>query len=209
MKTLIYALCGVSIFLLGGCATSSINNAAGRQTMYSDVSTRSTVAGVGVESQDIVSVTDTMMRDMLTCRTLAGREIPPRIIIDDVYFQNESTSRLNKKMITDRLRIQLNRASQGRMVFVGRHFVAMVEKERAMKRDGVVDGGSIRTTRATAGADYRLGGTISSLDSRTASGVISRYHILTFEMVDLELGTIIWSGMYEFKKTGQDDVVYR
>ena len=210
MKISVLVMYGFCALALGGCATSQINNAAGRPTMYSDVTTRDTmVAGVGVESQDIVAVTDTMMRDMLANRMLAGRDTPPRIIIDDTYFRNESTSRINKKMITDRLRILLNRASQGRMVFVGRHFSNMVEQERAMKRDGVVDGGTIRTTRAAAGADYRLGGTISSMDARMASGATSRYHMLTFEMIDLELGTIIWSGMYEFKKSGQDDVVYR
>ncbi len=116
---------------------------------------------------------------------------------------------MNKKLVTDRLRIQLNRAANGRMVFVGRHYANMVESERALKRDGAVDGGTIRTTQATAGADFRLGGAITSLDARSSSGAISRYHQMTFEMIDLELGPIVWSGMYEFKKSAQDDVIYR
>ena len=37
----------------------------------------------------------------------------------------------------------------------------------------------------------------------------SRYHQVTFEMIDLELGTIVWSGSYEMKKASQDNVLYR
>ncbi|THB73614.1 MAG: penicillin-binding protein activator LpoB, partial [Desulfobulbaceae bacterium] len=131
------------------------------------------------------------------------------VIVDEVYFSNESTSRINKKLITDRLRIQLNRAALGRMVFVARHLSKMVEDERSMKRDGVVDGGTIRKTQATAGADYRLGGTITSLDARASDGTVSRYHQIAFEMIDLEYGTIVWANMYEFKKMAAEDAVYR
>lgn len=202
-------LLGLSFLLLGCTPSTKMKSLSGLQTQYHDVGSSGPVKGVGIESQDIVSVTDIMLRDMLANPTLAGREIPPRVIIDDVYFRNESTTRINKKLITDRLRVQLNRAAMGRMVFVGRHYSQMVAKEREMKRDGAVDGGTIRKTKATAGADFRLGGTISSLDMRTDSGVISRYHQIIFEMIDLEYGTIVWSNMYEFKKTGQDDVSYR
>ncbi|RDV28037.1 penicillin-binding protein activator LpoB [Alteromonas aestuariivivens] len=210
----IYSAAAVTITLLAtGCASNSktYDNAAGRNTIYEDVSsTSSTVAGIGVESQDVVSMTDQMMRDMLQNPMLVSNESARRIIIDSEYLVNESTSRINKNMLTDRLRINLNRAANGRMVFVGRHFSDMVNKERELKRSGVVDAGTIRTTQATAGADFRLGGRISSLDAMdTNTQLKSRYHQVTFEMVDLELGTIVWSGIYEFKKTAQDDIVYR
>ena len=95
------------------------------------------------------------------------------------------------------------------MVFVGREHIGMVEKERQLKRSGTTDAGTIRTTQATAGADYRLVGRISSLDSvKNSTLTTSRYHQIIFEMIDLELGTIVWNGIYEFQKTAQDDVVY-
>ncbi|HAV70290.1 MAG TPA: penicillin-binding protein activator LpoB, partial [Alcanivorax sp.] len=141
---------------------------------------------------------------------LAARDVPPRIIIDNEYFKNESSSIINTNLLTDRLRVELNRAANGRMVFVGRHFADMVEKERELKRDGAVDGGTIRQTQATAGGDYRLGGRIASLDAMDRnSQTRSRYHQVTFEMIDLELGTIVWSGAYEMKKASQDNVLYR
>ncbi|MNR34149.1 hypothetical protein D3C85_1518950 [compost metagenome] len=147
---------------------------------------------------------------MLATPVLAGRNPPPRIIIDSEYFTNESSSRINKNSITDRLRIELQRAAQGRMVFVGRQYAAMVENERELKRAGVTDGGTIRKTQGTAGADFRLVGRITSLDAvDTATSTTSRYQQITFEMIDLEYGTVVWGGIYEFKKTAQDDVIYR
>ncbi|OZB07000.1 MAG: penicillin-binding protein activator LpoB [Idiomarina sp. 34-48-12] len=210
MKYLVMTAALASTMVLAGCSSTTIDNSAGRATVYEDARSPGKVQGVGVESQDIMAVTDQMMRDMLSNPQLVSREVAPRIIIDSQYFTNESSSRINKNMLTDRLRINLNRASNGRLVFVGREYADMVEKERELKRMGVVDGGTIRTTQATAGADFRLVGRIMSLDAMdTRSQERSRYHQITFELVDLELGTYVWSGMYEFQKTAQDDVIYR
>ncbi len=179
--------------------------------VYQDVGTTSNqVAGVGMEAQDIVSSTDKMVRDILSNPAIAGRSTPPRIIIDSEYFANDSSSRVNKNLITDRLRIELNRAAQGRLVFVARHYGDMVAKEREAKRSGETDRGTIRSTKAKAGADFRLGGRITSLDANSArTGTLSRYHQISFELIDLEYETIAWSGMFEFKKEAQDDVLYR
>lgn len=204
------AICS-ALVLLSACASTGVNNSAGRATVYEDVRTSSPIVqGVGIESQDIVAVTDRMMRDMLSNQVLAGRTPAPRVIIDSQYFTNESSSRINKNMITDRLRIELQRAAQGRMLFIGREYSGMVEAERALKRDGVTDAGTIRSTRGTAGADYRLVGRITSADAVDSSTALtSRYQQISFEMIDLEYGTVVWSGLYEFKKTAQDDIIYR
>ena len=198
-----------SLLVLTACQSNNIDNSAGRATVYESVGSPGKVQGVGMESQDIVSMTDEMMRDMLINPQLINRATAPRIIIDSQYFENQSTSRINKNMLTDRLRIGLNRAANGRLLFVGREFADMIEKERQLKREGVVDGGTIRQTRATAGADFRLVGRIMSQDKMSADQTKSRYHQVTFELIDLELGTYVWSGLYEFQKTAQDDVVYR
>lgn len=197
--------------LLSGCAAPNLDNSPGRAVMYQDVSTASkTTAGVGVESQDVVSMTDKMVRDILSNPQVAGRATAPRVIVDSEYFTNDSSSRMNKNAITNRLRVELNRASNGRMVFVARHFGNMVENEREAKRSGQADKGTIRSTKAAAGGDFRLGGSITSMDAAsTSTGNVSRYHQITFELVDLEYGTIVWSGIYEFKKEARDDILYR
>jgi len=206
-------LIAAMVWMLTGCATptSNLDNSAGRKVIYQDVGVRSaTVAGVGVESQDVVSMTDRMMRDILATPAISGRATPPRIIIDSTYFSNDSSSRINKNTITDRLRVELNRAAAGRLIFVARHYNDMVAKERESKRSGETDSGTIRSTKAQAGGDFRLGGRITSLDAAsTTSGTVSRYHQITFELIDLEYGSIAWSGLFEFKKEAQDDIVYR
>lgn len=203
-------ICALATMQLVACSPAvRINNAAGQKTLYEDPSSTGKVAGIGIESQDIMGMTDQMVRDMMANPMLAGRNTAPRVIIDSEYFRNESTNRINKNMITDRMRIGLNRAANGRMLFVGRHFSDMVAKERELKRQGTVTQGTLGSAVAQAGADFRLGGRITSADSVQSNGLTSRYQLITFEMVDLETGIIVWSGMYEFKKTAKDNIVYR
>jgi len=208
--------CGVvfavsGLILAGGAdAQTKRSKASGSKAQEINPGNRGAISGVGIESRDIVSMTDQMARDILSVPDIAGRTTPPRVIIDDAYFRNESTQRLNKAIITDRLRVGLNRASAGRLVFVGREFADMVAAERQLKREGVTDVGTTGMTRAQAGADFRLTGRISSLDQAQAStGMIQRYNQITFELVDLESGIVTWSNVYEFERAGADDVVYR
>lgn len=206
MKNCKWTILTLSI-MMSGCSV----NYSGQPTVYDSVNQPSSlVQGAGVESQDIVAMTDKMARDMMSNSTLAGQAIPPSVIVDSEYFSNESSTRINKNMITDRLRINLNRAASGRILFINRENIDMINAERAMKRDNTVDAGSKKMVKQTAGADYRLVGRISSLNSVDVnSSAQSRYHQIMFEMVDLEQGIIVWSGLYEFKKSTQDDVIYR
>jgi PBP1b-binding outer membrane lipoprotein LpoB len=194
--------------LLSACQT--VQNTAGAPTTYQDPASMGAVKGVGIESQDIISMTDQMMRDMLTEPRLANAATPPNVIVDAEYFVNESSSRINRNTITDRLRVSLQRASQGRLNFVARHNANMVQAERNLKRQGVVDKGKNPTAQAQKGGDYRLGGRITSLDARDPrTGMTSRYSQIIFEMTDLETAEIVWSGIYEFSKAAADDVIYR
>jgi PBP1b-binding outer membrane lipoprotein LpoB len=175
-----------------------------------DPSIRGPVAGVGIEGQDIIAMTDRMMRDMLASPELVRGQVARRVIIDAEFFVNDSSQIINKNAITDRLRVNLNRASQGRMSFVGRQYARMVGEERDLKRQGVTDMGTTGLTRAQAGADFRLGGRIATIDSRNPkSGVQMRYTQITFSMVDLESGVLVWEGIYEFSRASADDIIYR
>ncbi|MCH8498400.1 MAG: penicillin-binding protein activator LpoB [Marinobacter sp.] len=208
-RTTSAALVAASL-LVTGCATSEIENVRGTPTVYQDPSTAGRVGGVGIQSQDIIAVTDQMMRDLMATPAIVGRSTPPRILISDQYIQNQSTSVINVRMFSDRLRTELNRAAQGRVVFVARDYAAAIQQERDLKRDGVVDGGTIRATQATAGVDYQMFGTITSADAIDRStGMQERYTMINFELVDMELGTIVWADLYEMSKASQDNVLYR
>ena len=200
----------VALVCSATAACSTVDNTPAMATKDINPVARGPVAGVGVEAQDVIAMTDRMMRDMLQNSILANAARPPQIIVDSEFFANESSQRLNKNAITDRLRVGLNNASGGRMVFVGRQYAGMVAQERDLKRSGTVDVATTGLTKAQAGGDYRLGGRIVSLDSRDPkTGMQQRYNQITFEMVDLERGTIVWSGIYEFARAAADDIIYR
>jgi len=199
------------VSLLSACVTTvPVQNAAGIPAREIDPSTVGPVSGVGVEGRDFVAMTDQMIRDMLGNRTLAGRDKAPRIVIDSQFFKVGGSQAINRDLITERLRVNLNRAAQGRMSFIDRTHLDAIERERDLKRQGVTDSGTVGMTRAVAGSDYLLRGAISSQDSRSArSGMTQRYNQISFEMVDVESSEIVWSGLYEFSRAAADDVVYR
>lgn len=194
------------LVLLSACASKPTS----RAVTYQDAKSAGIVSGVGVESQDIVTVSDTMVRDLLSNYAIMQMTKAPRIVMDGEYFKNDSSQPMNKNLLIDRLRINLQRASNGRLLFVSRENAGMVAKERELKREGVTDTGTAGLTKAMAGVDYRLTGHINTLDSRSKStGMVERYTQVSFELIDLENGISIWSNMYEFKKGGMDDAVYR
>ena len=200
----------VLMFSLEGCTTytSEVENELGRPTVYSEPGTVGSIAGTGIESQDIISMCDKMVRDMIANPVLGNKSSPPRVIVDAAFLRNESSSQVNLNMIADRLRSGLIRTANGRMLFVGRHYSEMVEKEKKLKDKGVVDKGSTLNTDSVFGSDYRLGGRITSLDARK-SGMTSNFTQIVFEMVDLQTGAIVWGGEYSFRKTAGDDVIYK
>ena len=167
------------------------------------------VSGAGVEGQDIRAMTDRMARDILSTPEIAALPKAPYVIIDDEFFFNESSSPINKRMITERLAIELTRAAKGRMRFVERQAEGMVAQERYRKREGEVGAGSLEPTAKIAGADFRLQGRIMDLTTvRARTGQQTRYNQITFKLIDLESGLTVWSNIYEFSKNAASDTLY-
>jgi PBP1b-binding outer membrane lipoprotein LpoB len=196
--------------LLAGCASTSVGD-SGRAPTEVGIGARGPVQGVGIGGRDIASMTNQMARDILSTKAVVGEGgAPPRVIIDAQYFKIEGSQPINRNLISQRLLVELNRAAAGRLVFVGRRHAGMVAEERELKREGVTDTGSRRLAKAQLGADYRLAGTFTTLDQAQArTGLQQRYNQLVFELVDVENGEIVWTGMYEVERAGADDIVYR
>ena len=199
-----------ALLAVAGCATGggSTGYVAAR---YVDPSVaQAGVSGIGFESQDDREMCDKMVRDLLAQPRFARATPVPRIIIDDSRFKNESNQMVNLNLLLDRLRIELMRASQGKILFVSRQNVDLVEKEKELKAAGRVDESAAELTRAIAGADYQLIGKITSQSSLSnKSGVRSNYYQFSFEMLDLNNGISVWGNLYDLKKAGADDSIYR
>ncbi len=199
-----YLAAAVLAAMATGCASS------GATTSYENPDEMSSTAGVGVESQDIRAMTDRMARDILAAPVFAAKKEAPYVIVDDKYFVNEGSEPVNKRMITERLMVELNRAAAGRMLFVERQAEDMVQAERDRKRSGEVADGTVARSAKVAGADYRLTGRILTQDAIDAkAGSKTRYNQIVFKLVDLETSLAVWTGMYEFRKTSTSDVIYR
>ncbi|NQZ58633.1 MAG: penicillin-binding protein activator LpoB [Lentisphaeraceae bacterium] len=137
-------------------------------------------------------MTDKMVRDMLQNPILNNSRNVAVVIVDDKYFTNESTQRINKKLIVDRLRTNLFRAANGRIRFIARHASKMFEHEQKLRQNKVIAGGK---AKKQAGATYRMTGNFKNLNSG-----VDNYVQVLFEMVDLNTGELVWTNMYEFKK---------
>ncbi|MBI4613769.1 MAG: hypothetical protein HY720_09180 [Planctomycetes bacterium] len=157
------------------------------------------LAKMGIEPEDVARITDKMMVSLLAAPAVAGRSEAPRVIIDSEYFRNESQSALNTAMFADSLRAELTRVASNRLVFVGREYVEATEMERELKREGVVDEGTTGSAARTLGADFRLGGRVTSIEAGPA-GARGAYFLIVFELVDMESGEIVWTDKYEVKK---------
>jgi len=93
---------------------------AGLPTVYLDTDSPGRVSGLGIEAQDIASMVDVMVRHMLASPAFAGAGVPPRVIVDAEYFQNQSQHRIDKNLLINRLLARLHAAANGRIVFVNR-----------------------------------------------------------------------------------------
>ena len=189
---------------------SSAAQARPPASIYQAPDSPGNIKGVGTESQDIIAMSDQMVRDMLTVPQLLNAKTAPRVIIDPDKFKNQSSEIIDKALITDRILVGLNRAAGSRVMFISREDIADVQSERDLKDEGKVDVGTTGRTRAVAGGDYILTGRISTRDAVDPStGGHSRFTQFRFKLVDLEYDNIIWSNIYEFKKEAGDNVIYR
>ncbi len=184
------------------------NEPSQRPSRYLDPATATpgSPGSIGMESQDIVSMTDEIMRDMLANPIINRQEKPAVIVMDAEYFTNDSSQRMNKRLIVDRLRNELFRAANGRLRFISREQQQMVDEEQAKRTTGQVDG-SPRITFPTA--DYRLSGRFQDLRGGDVQGNRDSYMQVLFEMIDLNSGELVYSGMHEFKKSAYESIIYQ
>src|ERR1700757_1323821 len=82
--------------LITGCASSGVKNPSGVGVTRLNADERGFVAGTGIESQDIVRVTDKMARSILAIPQIANATSPPVIVLDPV--QNQTRFPINKDL---------------------------------------------------------------------------------------------------------------
>ena len=192
--------------MLCGCASDGVKDAAGKPATTMRADEQGFVAGTGVESQDLVVVTDKMARSILATPQIANAQGVPRIVLDPVI--NDTRFPINKDIFLSRIRVQLNSKAQGKVIFLARERMAALEHERQLKQSGQVTSSSDPSAVEFKGADFFLTGKLSGLSTRTSAGT-SDYILYTFQLVDARTTDIVWEDSAEIKKQGLEDAVYR
>ena len=211
MKSLLTKLtipvCSVAVLaLVSGCASSGVKNPSGVPVTQMKADEQGFVAGTGMESQDLVMVTDKMARSILAIPQIANAPTPPTIVLDPV--DNQTRFPINKDIFLTRIRAQLNSKALGKVMFLARSQMEVLEKERNRKREGSVTASSDPTVQEFKGADYFLTGTLQGMSTRTKAGT-SDYILYNFHLIDARTSAIVWEDMAEIKKQGLEDAAYR
>ncbi len=191
---------------ISGCASSGVKNPSGVPVTQMRPDEQGFVAGTGVESQDLVAVTDKMSRSILAIPQVANAQGVPRVVLDPVV--NDTRFPINKDIFLIRIRAELNKKSMGKVVFLARDRMATLEREKQMKQSGQVTSSSDPTKVEFKGADYFLTGTLSGLSTRTRAGT-SDYILYSFQLIDARTSDIVWEDSAEIKKQGLEDAAYR
>lgn len=207
LRMVLFTTFAGSAAFLAGCATSQgVQNPSGVPVTEMRPDERGFVAGTGIESQDLVAVTDKMARSILGIPEIARAQTPPRIVLDPVV--NQSRFPINKDIFNDRIRIELNKHARDRVRFLARDRMATLERERELKQTGQVTASADPNVVEFRGADYFLTGKLQGMTARTAAGT-SDYMLYSFQLIDARTSEIVWEDAAEIKKQGLEDAAYR
>ena len=190
-----------------GCETSEgVHNPSGVPVTEMRPDERGFVAGTGVESQDLVTVTDKMARSILAIPAIARAQVQPSIVLEPVV--NNTRFPINKDMLLTRIRVELNKHALDRVSFLDREMMKTLERERALKQSGQVTASANPNVVEFGGADYFLTGKLEGLATRTSQGT-GDYILYAFRLTDARTSRIVWEDSYEIKKQGLEDAAYR
>lgn len=203
----VVSLISLGGFFAAGCSTSQgVQNPSGVPVTEMRPDERGFVAGTGVESQDLVAVTDKMARSILGIPEIAQAAVTPRVVLEPVV--NETRFPINKDIFLTRIRTMLNSKSGSRVRFLDREMMRTLERERDLKQAGKVTASADPNVVEFRGADYFLTGKLQGISTRTSQGT-SDYVLYTFRLTDARTTEIVWEDSAEIKKQGLEDAAYR
>ena len=201
-----WGLAAVAAGFLTGCASSGVKNPSGVGVTEMRPDEQGFVAGTGVESQDLVSVTDYMARKILAIPQIANAQGTPCIVLDPVV--NETRFPINKDIFLTRIKAQLSSKAAGKVMFLARDRMVALEHERDLKRSGQVTANADPNVVEFKGADYFLTGKLQGMTTRTGAGT-SDYILYNFTLIDARTSAEVFDDMREIKKQGLEDAAYR
>lgn len=183
---------------MAGCAT-----APQPSVKYVNPGAQGSIAGTGIESQDIGAAAQKAAVSILALPQIAKAATPPTILITPVT--NRSASPVDTDLYTVKLRGILMQNSSDKVRFLARDASWNTNNyEQQLRKQGEVQQG---TARNAATYDYILTAELRGISEASNKGR-SEYFLVAFKLVDMN-DVLVWEDQYEIKKQGQDSSVYR
>ena len=195
-RNLVLMAGAVATAFLAGCANQGVRNPSGVPVTEMKADERGFVAGTGIESQDLVTVTDKMARSILGIPEITNAKATPRVVLEPIM--NETRFPINKDIFLTRIRTQLNSNPPGRVRFLARENMRALEREQQLKQDGLVTASQDPNVVRFKGADYFLTGKLQGMSTRTSQGM-SDYILYSFQLIDASTSEIVWEDLATFR----------
>lgn len=174
---------------ISGCA-SGVKNPSGVPVTEMRADERGFVAGTGIESQDLVRVTDKMARGILGTKEIANAQGVPCIVLEPILNDTRFPIAAKEIFLT-RIEAQLTSKAMGKVAFLARDRMTALEKEKQLKQAGQVTASADPSAVEFKGADFFLTGKLQGMAAHTSAGT-SDYVLYTFELIDARTGVKVW-----------------
>jgi PBP1b-binding outer membrane lipoprotein LpoB len=206
----VFALAGAAAFL-SGCASEVVQNPAGVPVSQVRPDEAGFVSGTGIESQDLIVVSDKMARGIIGIPEIARAKSTPHVVLEPVM--NNTRFPIDKDIFLTRIRVLLNSKAMNKVRFLDRAMMARFQEEQQIRISGEQPATAVSTAAATRtgelrGADYFLTGQLDGITTKTSEGT-GDYVLYSFRLTDARTSEIVWEDSYEIKKEGLEDAAYR
>lgn len=158
--------------------------------------------GAGMTSQDFRSVAQRLARSLIVLPQIQNAATPPKVAF--IRVSNNSDEYINGDMFLNKMRTDLIKYAQGKIVFLDRSMIEAIEKENRDKARARRTSGTQQTPH---GADFFLTGTIESIRNVAGRGKTT-YLRYSFRLTDAASSAIVWEDDYEIKRYSKLGVVY-
>jgi PBP1b-binding outer membrane lipoprotein LpoB len=193
-STLKMVIVSVVVSLMLGCT--------GETTQLNPDELSNVERGAGMTSQDFRSVAQRLARSLIVLPQIQNAATPPKVAF--IRVSNNSDEYINGDMFLNKMRTDLIKYAQGKIVFLDRSMIEAIEKENRDKARSRRTSGEQQTPY---GADFFLTGTIESIRNVAGRGKTT-YLRYSFRLTDADSSAIVWEDDYEIKRYSKLGVVY-
>ena len=127
-------------------------------------------------SSDLDAAADQIVDDMLALPDLAGEQLAPRILVADANMESDEAGGCER--LANRLRVELNRVANGRILFVSPSLA------------------SIERSRTSRGIDCRLEGCLETAEAADRAAAPPMNRTLALKLVGETTNRTLWSCQY-------------